>query len=83
MLKIANGDNSRATAHGELVLIGSPAHTAGSTVDPQDDKCRLPRAALERPHVGIAVCAAGHDAVTLRGPVNACGGVESAGYTVG
>lgn len=72
LFKITDGDDPGATAHGELVLIGGPAHTAGSSVDPQDDQCRLPRAALQRPHIGIAVCAAGHNAVTLRGPVDAC-----------
>ena len=27
---------------------------------------------LQRPHIGIAVCAAGHNVVTLRGAVDAC-----------
>ena len=73
LLKIADGDDTGATAHSELFLIGGPAHTASGAIDAQDDKRGLPRAALQRPHVGVAVCAAGHDAVTLRGPVNACG----------
>lgn len=73
LLEIADGDDTGAAAHSELVLIGGPAHTASSPVDPQDDERGLPRAALQRPHVGVAVCAAGHNAVTLRGPVNACG----------
>lgn len=72
LLKIADRDDTGATTHSKLVLLGRPAHTASSAVDPQDDECGLPRAALQRPHVGIAVCAAGHDAVTLRGPVDAC-----------
>ena len=72
LLKITDGNDPGAAAHGELVLIGGPAHTAGSSIDPEDDQCGLPRAALQRPHIGIAVRAAGHNAVTLRGPVDAC-----------
>lgn len=73
LLKIADGDDTGATAHSELVLLGGPAHAASSAVDAQDDQCGLPCAALQCPHIGVAICAAGHDAVTLRGPVNACG----------
>jgi len=72
LLKIADGDDAGATTHSELVLLGSPAHTASSPVDPQDDEGGFPRAALQRPHVGIAVCATGHDSVTLGGPIDAC-----------
>lgn len=72
LLKITDGNDPGAAAHSELVLTGGPAHTAGSSIDPEDDQCGLPRAALQRPHIGIAVRAAGHNAVTLRGPVDAC-----------
>lgn len=72
LFKITDRNDPGATAHSELVLIGGPAHTAGSSIDPEDDQCGLPCAALQRPHIGITVCAAGHNAVTLGGPVDAC-----------
>ena len=58
LLKIADGGDTGATAHSELFLTGGPAHTASGAVDAQDDKRGLPRAALQRPHIGVAVCTA-------------------------
>lgn len=72
LLKTTDGDNARTTAHSQLVLTGGPAHTASGSVDPQDVQCGCPHGALQHPHIGIAVCAAGHNTVTLRGPVDAC-----------
>ena len=67
------GDDARTTApHRQLVLTGGPAHTASGSVDLQDDQRGYPRGALQHPQKGIAVCAAGHNTVTLRGPVDDC-----------
>lgn len=44
LLKVTDGDEARATAHGELVLSWRPLHAASSTVDPEDDQSGLPGA---------------------------------------
>lgn len=72
-LKVADGDEARSTAQGELVLQWWPLHTGSCTVDAHQDQGGLPHTILQSPHIGVAVRGARHNAVGLRGPVNACG----------
>lgn len=59
---------NESIVHSKLVLTGNPAHTGSGHIDLQDDKC----VALQCPHIGTAVYATCHDAVTFIGPFNAC-----------
>lgn len=72
LLKVTDGDEARAAAHGELVLPRRPLHAAGSAVDPEDDQGGLPSALLQGPHVGVTVRSAGDDAIAVRSPVDTC-----------
>lgn len=72
LLEVTNGDETRAAAHSKLVLLWRPFDAASSSVDPEDDQGGLPRALFQGPHVGVAVCSAGDDAVTVRSPVDTC-----------
>ena len=73
---LAHGDRARARRDGELLLVGRPAHEGRRAVDAQEDERRLPHGRarlwvrLERPHVGVAVVRARHEAVGLRRPVD-------------
>ena len=72
LLKVADGNDAGSRAHGELALIWAPAHTCGSAVDTQEHKSRLPLAGLAGlPDVSVAVLRAGHDALAVRGDVDA------------
>lgn len=77
LLKVADGDEARAAAHGELVLLRRPLDAASGAVDPEDDQGGLPCAVPQGPHVGVTVRAAGHYAVTVCGPVDTCRGEET------
>lgn len=72
LLEVTDGDEARAAAHCKLVLLWRPLDAASSAVDPEDDQSGLPCALLQGPHIGITVCPAGDDAVTVRSPVNTC-----------
>lgn len=78
LLKVADRDEASSAAQGELVLQRGPLHAGGCTVDAHQDQGGLPHAILQGPHVGVAVGGACHDAVGLRGPVDACGRYEEA-----
>lgn len=77
LLKVADGDEPRATANSKLVLFRGPLHTASSAVDPEDDQGGLPRPLLQGPHIGITVGAAGDNAVAVWSPVNTCREINS------
>lgn len=72
LLKVTDGDEARAAAHGKLVLPRRPLDAAGSAVDPEDDQGGLPGALLQGPHVGVTVRSAGDDTIAVRSPVNTC-----------
>lgn len=72
MLEVADGDETRAAAHSKLVLLWRPLDAASGSVDPENDQGGLPCALFQGPHVGVAVCSAGDDAVTVRSPVDTC-----------
>ena len=72
LFQITDENDPGAAAQDELGLTGGPVNTANCSIDLEIDQCGLQRAALQRPHIGIVVCAAGHNAVMLRVPVDAC-----------
>jgi len=72
LLKVADRNQTSSAAHCELVLLWRPLDTGGSSVDAQDDEGWFPSfAAVQRPHVGIAVRATSHNSVAGWGPVDA------------
>lgn len=72
LLKVADGNDAGSRAHSELALVRAPAHTCGSAVDTQEHKGRLPLAGLAGlPDVSVTVLRAGHDALAVRGDVDA------------
>lgn len=72
LLKIADGDETRAAANSKLVLFGWPFHTASGTVDPEDDQGGLPSSLFQGPHVGVTVRSTGNYTVTFRSPIDTC-----------
>ena len=64
------------TGNGELVLIRAPAYVRCSTVDAQQDQCRLPNSRASQcilrlsPDIRVTVLRAGNDTVRVRGPVD-------------
>lgn len=73
LLKVAHRDEPGSAAQGELVLQRGPLHAGGRTVDSHQDQRRLPASILQGPHVSVTVGGTRHNAVGLRGPVDACG----------
>lgn len=55
LLEVANGDDARAAADGELGLRGRPAHAGRGAVDAEQDERRLPAGGCGLPDVGVAV----------------------------
>ena len=72
LLKVADGDEARATANCKLIFFGGPFHTAGGAIDPEDDQSGLPNIPLQGPHISVTVSATGDDAVAFRSPVATC-----------
>ena len=69
-------DIPRTTRNCELVLIRAPAYVRRSTVDAQQDECRLPNGRARQcilrlcPDIRVSVLRAGNDTVRVRSPVD-------------
>ena len=55
LFKVADGDDTRARADGELLLRRRPAHEGGGPVDAQEDERRFPAGGGGFPDVGVSV----------------------------
>lgn len=71
-LEVTNRNESCSAAHSKFVLQRGPLDESSCTVNSQDDQRWLPDTVFLTPDVGIAVCPASDDAVTLGSPVNTC-----------
>jgi hypothetical protein len=71
-LKVTNRNEAGSTSHSKFVLEGGPLDKGGCAVNPQYHQGGFPNTIFLTPHVGITVCPASDDAVTLGGPINAC-----------
>lgn len=70
--KITDGNDTRTTGDGKLVLERTPAHVSCGPVDTQLHQTRLPFSSspIEIPNKSIFVLGASHNAIGLRCPVD-------------
>ena len=56
------------TSNSKLVLLRTPFDTGSSSVDPEQDECRLPSVLRRSPDVCVPILRAGDDSVGLGSP---------------